>query len=164
MKPHPRIRKTIKWGGAVVTVLLVVVWVGSGRMSLYWMNGRGFMANVNRGLIQLHYPAGGFIGSVLQASPRASNLPPALEPMWAKEVHEWDLLCWVQWHDGQYRNGRGIPIWIAVLGALSLTSIAWRLDTLARRRTRLNLCPKCNYDRTGLVGGAVCPECGRLPT
>ena len=30
MKPHPRIRKTIKWGGAAVTVLLVVVWIGSG--------------------------------------------------------------------------------------------------------------------------------------
>ena len=30
MKPHPRIRKTIKWGGAVVTVLLVVVWIASG--------------------------------------------------------------------------------------------------------------------------------------
>ena len=30
MKPHPKIRKTIKWGGAVVTVLLVVVWIGSG--------------------------------------------------------------------------------------------------------------------------------------
>ena len=29
MKPHPRIRKTIKWGGAVVTVLLVGVWVDS---------------------------------------------------------------------------------------------------------------------------------------
>ena len=32
MKPHPPphiIRKTIKWGGAAVTVLLVVVWIGS---------------------------------------------------------------------------------------------------------------------------------------
>jgi hypothetical protein len=27
MKPHPRIRKTIKWGGAAVTVLLAVVWL-----------------------------------------------------------------------------------------------------------------------------------------
>src|SRR5437773_2597147 len=30
MKPHPRIRRTMKWTGAVVTVLLVIVWVGSG--------------------------------------------------------------------------------------------------------------------------------------
>jgi len=27
MKPHPRIRKAIKWGGAAVTVLLVVLWI-----------------------------------------------------------------------------------------------------------------------------------------
>ena len=30
MKPHPRVRKTIKWGGAVVTVVLLVVWIGTG--------------------------------------------------------------------------------------------------------------------------------------
>lgn len=30
MKPHPRIRKTIKYGGAALTLLLVVVWIGSG--------------------------------------------------------------------------------------------------------------------------------------
>jgi hypothetical protein len=29
MRPHPRIRKTIKWGGATVTLLLVVLWIGS---------------------------------------------------------------------------------------------------------------------------------------
>ena len=39
MKPHPRIRKTIKWGGAAVTVLLVVVWVGSGWLSVGWVPG-----------------------------------------------------------------------------------------------------------------------------
>lgn len=27
MKPHPGIRKTIKWGGALVTLLLLVVWI-----------------------------------------------------------------------------------------------------------------------------------------
>ena len=36
MKPHPRIRKTIKWGGAAATVLLVVVWIGSGWVVLGW--------------------------------------------------------------------------------------------------------------------------------
>src|SRR4051812_37657088 len=35
MKPHPRIRKTIKWGGAVLTVLLVALWIGSGWWSWY---------------------------------------------------------------------------------------------------------------------------------
>ena len=36
VKPHPKIRKTVKWGGAVVTVVLVVVWIGSGWVYLTW--------------------------------------------------------------------------------------------------------------------------------
>ncbi len=31
------------------------------------------------------------------------------------------------------------------------------------RRRRAGRCPKCNYDRTGLSSGAVCPECGTAP-
>ena len=30
MKPHPRIRKTIKWGGAAVPTLTGAVWIGGG--------------------------------------------------------------------------------------------------------------------------------------
>src|SRR5258708_976615 len=41
MKPHPRIRKTVKWGGAAVTVLLVVLWIGSGWCAI------GFQVNWN---------------------------------------------------------------------------------------------------------------------
>jgi hypothetical protein len=37
-----------------------------------------------------------------------------------------------------------------------------RLDTLARRRARLNHCPTCNYDRTGLPAASRCPECGAV--
>ncbi len=58
-----------------------------------------------------------------------------------------------------------LPLWAPAVGCLAGTVIAWRLDTLARRRARVGFCPKCGYDRTGLVGvggaaGAVCPECG----
>jgi rubrerythrin len=53
-------------------------------------------------------------------------------------------------------------LWPLVLAALALTLYAWHLDTLARRRARLNFCPKCNYDRTGLPKDAVCPECGAV--
>ncbi len=36
MKPHPRIRKTVKWGGAVVTVLLAAMWIGSIWWGVSW--------------------------------------------------------------------------------------------------------------------------------
>ena len=54
-------------------------------------------------------------------------------------------------------------LWPIALCALGVTAFARYLDTLARRRARIGFCPKCNYDRTGLAAGAVCPECGSAP-
>ena len=36
-----RVRKTVKWGGLVLTVLLVVVWIGSGWWQMYLSGGEG---------------------------------------------------------------------------------------------------------------------------
>lgn len=47
-----------------------------------------------------------------------------------------------------------LPVWLLVLG------IRWQ-EVLWPRRT--NSCAKCGYDRTGLVKGTVCPECGTRP-
>jgi hypothetical protein len=57
-----------------------------------------------------------------------------------------------------------IPLWIPTVVSAIVTALGWRLDTLARRRARLNLCPKCNYDRAGLAADAKCPECGSTAT
>ncbi len=57
---------------------------------------------------------------------------------------------------------QAVPFWTPAALMLVVTMIAWRLDTFARRRARLNLFPKCNYDRTGLASDVVCPECGTL--
>ena len=40
------------------------------------------------------------------------------------------------------------------------TDAIGRADAIHAHRIRTNCCPKCNYDRTGLAQGAVCPECG----
>jgi hypothetical protein len=56
-----------------------------------------------------------------------------------------------------------LPLWFLPLVTLLPTVLAWRLDTLAHRRARLNLCPTCNYNRTGLAPRAICPECGTAP-
>ena len=148
VKPHPRIRKTVKWGGAAVTVLLVVVWIGSGRLAVRWIsidhdiwgviNGTAFYLPGGEGPVQ-----GG----------------PGLDCCWMPEFR--------MWWNFKARGPEGgllvsIPLWSMTLVCLAATSAAWRLDTLARRRARPtpHLYPKCNYDRTGLRGGAVCPECG----
>ena len=154
MKPHPRIRKTIKWGGAAVTVLLVVVWIGSGFGRFgYIDSARWFI--VTRGAVSLF---------------SFENRP--LWPGDGKFIFEYDPVKLSSWWFSTDKFGYAlivtIPLW-PFLSAFSLSSaFAWRLDTLARRRAKLNLCAKCGYDRTGLIGGkdgggAKCPECGAVP-
>ena len=163
MKPHPRIRKTVKWGGAAVTVLLVVVWIGSGWVATGWSQQTMRSVYLNQGALIIRWftPA---------------DVTPSGTWRWAP--HPWKL----SWKS-QYLHSRGVPpvltpgevpvsfetiaasfpLWWGVAVMLLITLPAWYFDALARRRARLGRCPKCNYDRTGLAAGAVCPECGKLP-
>jgi hypothetical protein len=173
MKPHPRIRKTIKWCGAAVTVLLVVVWIASGWFGVGGDSGRCSVVVVGNGSCHIDYLArsdrpalsmGSHWGYGRVDSSRAWRwgwshstvsyiVPPQLMP--AKSgvlvpLHQLDL-----------------PLWMFAAVSAATGLAAWRLDTLARRRAKLNLCPKCNYDRTGLRDDAdgtrgKCPECGAV--
>ncbi len=154
MKPHPHIRKTIKWGGAAVTVLLVVVWVGSGWYIATWLSPFSREVVIGSGIAQV------------SEIPSRRHTPGELG-FQCGPISSFRLFLLPHW-----RSGRGgdwslsIPLWLPAALSMLVTALAWRLDTLARRRARLNLCPKCDYDRTGLVGGAgaVCPECGDRPS
>ncbi len=162
MKPHPRIRETVKWGGAVVTVLLVVVWIGSGwwtwrglqMRSLEVMAGRGRIYFTVYDEVPITGTANGLIRGIgNQSCPLRPFGIELLRPfgieLWFDSAKLPGLLSWA-----------GLPLWLPATAVGVPTMFAWRLDTLARRRARLNLCLKCNYDRTGLAVGAVCPECG----
>ncbi len=140
MKPHPRIRKTIKWGGAVVTVLLVVVWIGSGWLMCGWAGksqaGEHLQVLVIWGRIEI------------------SHWPSPSVPKWSRAVLEsHPKLGFFQWSFGYSTMDIDIPLWAVAAPVLLPTALTWRLDTLARRRARVGFCPKCGYDRTGLVGG-----------
>ena len=154
MKPHPRIRKTmrvIKWGGAAVTVLLVVVWIGS----VWWPS---CIYGTNKLSIYV-YPGGVFVDQFLTEKGHP-------EPDARRAVYE--MMCKsrpehlgaVGWEEIPSLRQVWFPLWPIAAASLLITALAFRLDTLARRRERMNLCPKCHYDRTGLAGDAVCPECG----
>lgn len=49
VKPHPRIRKTMKWAGAGVCVVLVVAWIGSGWWSISWVDPGGHIGTLDEG-------------------------------------------------------------------------------------------------------------------
>jgi predicted RNA-binding Zn-ribbon protein involved in translation (DUF1610 family) len=152
----PIIRKTVKWGGAAVTVLLVVVWIGS---SALWRWPRRTPEWMGHGVVVRLLP-----GRVRVQIWEYVRLPPPkvwMDEAWTSKnpilahllfrVEDWVAINRVV----------SIPIGGAAACSLMLTMAAWRLDTLARRRAKLNLCPTCGYDRAGLARDAKCPECGR---
>ena len=136
----------VKWGGAVVSVVLLVVWVGSG----WWYLGRMSSARVyfvaSCGQLRIC----SYVYSDFRSPSLGTNVGRTKMPFGWWFRYQQDA-------SGQYLY---IPLWFLAVVSGSVTTNAWRLDTLARRRVRAGLCPKCNYDRTGLAPGAVCPECG----
>jgi hypothetical protein len=159
MKPHPKLRKTIKWGGAAVTVLLVVVWIGSGWVWVSW-NPHPLTRSISDR--QRHVSvAGGCICSSSFKAMAGVILPSGVDAGRMQRSFRWIPEYW-----GSYTSDRlVVPLWPACMISGLLTGAAWRLDTLAHRRAggRLNLCPKCNYNRAGIAKDAVCPECGERP-
>jgi hypothetical protein len=158
MRPHPRIRKTIKWGGAAVTVLLFLVWV--------WSTTH-VVVNQYTASDSWFFGAGGIMYTHVDLPPDSdvSHIglgwrvtPTSFQAMWRPYSSD-EMPMYHVWT---------AALWPLVLIAFAISARAWRQDFLANRReiaAKLNLCPKCGYSRTGLAGGAgaVCPECGKLP-
>jgi hypothetical protein len=140
MKPHPRIRTAIKWGGAPLTLLLLAVWIGSE----WWFVIRtpaGVLLSIGGGTINIaRYRGTGKEGwkEGLNPRPRAP----------------FRFGCWVD------RGVVEIPIWPFAAAIGYMTWRTWRTDAVTRRRSRLNLCSTCGYERGGLAMDAKCPECG----
>ncbi len=136
----------MKWGGAVVSVLSLGLWLASGWHLWYdfdtWAilleHGR-LTTNEFGGRLTPSWPRGFHCGSLYNYS---------LAPEWGF-THQ----------DKYFGNSLALPLWPFPIVAIAPTVIAWRRDRVANRVLR-GLCPKCSYDRAGLVSGAVCPECG----
>jgi hypothetical protein len=144
MKPHPRIRKTIKWGGLALGLLLAGVWVRS-----QWVGDAyivsGCQWGYDRGLL------------VFERYKKTGPPDGYCTILTDSDTPRWRNLGWI---DNASFTHRTVPIWILLAPTLLATAAAWRLDALARRRARTGVCPKCGYDRAGLAASAVCPECG----
>ena len=146
MKPWPKTRKTIKWGGAVLGVLLAVVWIGSGWWEVRWWGQNGSVISVGQGRFEFG------VGVLLPNRYRGGN--------WHLGPEEYPFRWWFDWGQNSLGWWFEVPIWFPALISLALAATAFRLDTLARRRGRPGVCKACGYDLVGLAAGAVCPECG----
>ena len=144
-----RVRRTVKWGGAGLTVLLVVVWIGSGWIQFTAGWSPGYQIGLGRGACGLEVRS--------YAAP-SSPFRTQLKPPRGFELR------WIPWLvlDGSY-TAYILPLWCPALLSLLATAAAWRADLKYLRRARVGLCPACGYDRAGLAAVSVCPECGAAP-
>ena len=130
----------------MLTVLLLVVWIGNGWWNAEFLFGGHFGIMVNRGAVEwVRFPP---------------NAPPLATRLRLDVAAAIDLTPWIE----TSRFGKGwdvtMPLWPASLLSLLATAAAWRGDAKYLRRVREGACPACGYDRAGLAAGAVCPECG----
>ncbi len=124
MKPHPRppiIRKTIKWGGAVVTVLLVVVWIGSGWWSPQCKAASGYGGKVTKGML-----------GIAKGEPIATGWFRIVPTTVKRYRFHW----WIDYVPAsEVPNSPGsivyIPLWLLVAPLSAMTVIAWRADSRA---------------------------------
>ena len=134
----------------MVSVLLLVTWGASLRGSIAWEHRNGLHVWLRPGQL--------LVG--VRAAPMQTRLL-GLQTLTALSD---PVIWWFYWYRSPIAWQVGIPLWTFAVVALAITALAWRLDTLARRRARVGYCPQCSYDRTGLAVAAVCPECGRPPS
>ncbi len=191
MKPHPKIRKTVKWAGAVVSALLVVVWAGSAWWSLSCERFMSVEIDVTSGCLFLRryseanhtyrlqqyqqMVAGLRAGGQATAGPEIGRTYGMMRFLnkkrtevthsrgWSFESHGRSLLLWYYADLARYGLHVRLPLWTVIVPVAGATTIAWRHDVRMTRRKREGICPKCSYNRHGLPAQAVCPECGAAP-
>ena len=77
-------------------------------------------------------------------------------------------LAWRPYHVGARRgfnagdthHGFALPLWLIAVPVAIAAAYTHGL-LVGMRRADKSRCAKCGYDRTGLMEGAACPECGR---
>ena len=156
MKPHPRIRKTIKWGCAEGDRI-----AGGGmafqRFLLCRVGSQEWLRSLDRtwrdSPVRVEGPKRGQRRSAVSC---LSSIDSMLNRESGGGRSAFSFIGWqAAW-----------PIWPLAVVSLAATVVGWRLDARGRRkraRVGQNLCPNCSYDRAGLGLGAKCPECGRPP-
>lgn len=156
MKSHPRIRKTIKWGGAAMTALLVFVWLASSWVSFSWQGRRpqswafvigGGNLSWDHGVVELEWG---------QFPVKQENLGPAIK------YTKGSVASGSGWGVGPTGGMVQVSLWAIICASALATAVAWWIDHLLRP-VPVGCCPRCRYNRAGLAASAVCPECGALP-
>jgi len=162
MKPHPRIRKMVKWSATVGAALLVVLWAWSQYRFVWWIPGENTMVEAVSGRVGFA-PTDPVDESKSRwrwsTGPNLVQLPTA----WSFGRNRWIDPYSIAPTSEFVGHFYWVPVWPGVLVLSLVAGALWVLDARASRLAQAGLCPRCNYDRVGLAKGAVCPECGSPP-
>jgi hypothetical protein len=139
----------VKWGGVVVFVVALTVWIGSVGRYLVWRPSQRASLEISSGALWIWT--------------RAPSVPASDEPTFSAHRTEEPFVWW--FHSGGWRGVRLYlaPGWSIAALAAAITGAAWRFDGIASQRAQVGCCASCNYDRRGIPAASVCPECGAAP-
>ena len=157
MRSYPKLRKTTKWGGAAMTLVLVVVWSASLQWTVAWTYSDRGELRCRGGLVVLEHVADEYAGA--RFGTRGLRIKPwRSRPEWQVRFEHYKTNWNPRGHLVPDTFFIDLPLWLPALLTLAVTIPAWRLDALARRRS--GLCNKCGSSLVGLPAGSTCPECG----
>lgn len=162
MRPHPRFRRIVKWGGAALSAAFLAAWLASARWCLEWHDGTLNEVVVQCGAARITCETGPSVSYSVKNGWYFWKLPETSLSVWRPRLQLSSYHSTTPGVDVRITYAT-LPLWMPVALALVPTVAAWYLDGRARRRVAPHLCPKCRYDRTGLAAEAACPECGQLP-
>jgi hypothetical protein len=143
----------LKWCGTAATVLLLLVWLGSGFVSVIVRPACLQRITINRGRVRYFDYTN--TGAVIhdRGIPKHFQATNSIGMDWG---FQFDVSTGTLAGVRLYL----VPIWPFILVTGIPSVIAWNLDRIARRAP-VGACPACGYSRAGLTPAAPCPECGK---
>ena len=159
-------RRWFKWGGLILSVLTLAVWVGSAWWYFARVDANGYVYCSYGKIVywKTQKPPRFFAPGISISLPGKAPAPPT-PPAWPKWIFE-KSPSWVQYaffcaprvRLSEDPKTVWVPLWCPFIAMGCLTAFLWWRD-----RSLPGHCKQCGYNLYGNVSGR-CPECGTATT